>query len=53
MIRKIADGLVIGPILLGAAKPVHVLNSSVTARGLVNMAAIAVAESMEEDRRLL
>ena len=53
MIRKIADGLVIGPILLGAAKPVHVLNSSVTARGLVNMAAVAIAETLEEDRKLL
>lgn len=51
MIRKIADGLVIGPILVGAAKPVHVLNSSVTTRGLINMAAIAVAGTLKDDRK--
>ncbi len=53
MIRRIANGLVIGPILLGPAKPVHVLNRSVSARGLFNMAALAVSEAMDEDRKLL
>ncbi len=47
MIKKIADGLVIGPILIGAAQPAHILTSSVTARGIVNMAAIAAAECLE------
>lgn len=34
----------IGPILLGAAKPVHVLSPSATARRIVNMTALTVAE---------
>lgn len=34
----------IGPILLGAAKPVHVLTPSATARRIVNMTALTVAE---------
>ena len=39
--RIIADALPIGPILVGPAKPAHVLTPSVTARGIVNMTAIA------------
>lgn len=34
----------IGPILLGAAKPVHVLSPSATPRRIVNMTALTVAE---------
>ena len=40
------EGVTIGPILLGAARPVHVLTSTATVRRLVNMAAMAVVESM-------
>jgi malate dehydrogenase (oxaloacetate-decarboxylating)(NADP+) len=36
-----ADGLPVGPILLGMSKPAHVLVPSVTARGIVNMTALA------------
>ena len=43
--RVIADALPVGPILMGPAKPAHVLTPSVTARGIVNMTAIAVAEA--------
>jgi malate dehydrogenase (oxaloacetate-decarboxylating)(NADP+) len=41
------EGVTIGPILLGAARPVHVLTATATVRRLVNMAALAVVESME------
>ncbi len=41
------EGVTIGPILLGAARPVHVLTSTATVRRLVNMTALAVVESME------
>ena len=40
------EGVTIGPILLGAARPVHVLTSTATVRRLVNMTALAVLESM-------
>jgi malate dehydrogenase (oxaloacetate-decarboxylating)(NADP+) len=38
-------GIAIGPILLGAAKPVHVLTPSATVRRIVNMAAVTVADA--------
>ena len=53
MVKKIADGLVIGPILIGGAKPAHILTASVTARGIVNMSAIAAAEALEEEQSML
>ena len=38
------QGVTVGPILLGAAKPVHILNPSATSRRIVNMTALAVAD---------
>jgi len=38
------DGVAIGPILLGAAKPVHILTPSATVRRIVNMTALVVAD---------
>ena len=43
--KVLADALPVGPILIGPAKPAHVLTDSVTARGVVNMTAIAVVEA--------
>ncbi|TCK31644.1 malate dehydrogenase (oxaloacetate-decarboxylating)(NADP+) [Ancylobacter aquaticus] len=45
MVKVFGDALPVGPILLGAARPAHVLTPSVTARGIVNMTAIAVVEA--------
>jgi malate dehydrogenase (oxaloacetate-decarboxylating)(NADP+) len=39
------DGITVGPILLGAAKPVHVLTTSATVRRIVNMTALTVADA--------
>ncbi len=36
-------GITVGPILLGAAKPVHVLTPTATVRRIVNMTALAAA----------
>jgi malate dehydrogenase (oxaloacetate-decarboxylating)(NADP+) len=44
-IKVLADALPVGPILIGAARPAHVLTPSVTARGIVNMTAVAVVEA--------
>jgi malate dehydrogenase (oxaloacetate-decarboxylating)(NADP+) len=38
-------GIAIGPVLLGAAKPVHILTSSTTVRRIVNMTALTVADA--------
>ncbi len=37
--------IAIGPVLLGAAKPVHILTASTTVRRLVNMTALTVADA--------
>ncbi|CAD5375251.1 putative fused malic enzyme oxidoreductase; putative phosphotransacetylase [Rubrivivax sp. A210] len=42
-------GVTVGPILLGAAKPVHILTPSATVRRIVNMTALAVADAAEVD----
>ncbi len=47
LLKGLADALPIGPILIGTAKPAHILTPSVTARGVVNMTAIAVAEAQK------
>ena len=39
------SGLTLGPILLGAAKPVHILTPKATVRRLVNMTALAVVHA--------
>jgi malate dehydrogenase (oxaloacetate-decarboxylating)(NADP+) len=45
MITVLADALPVGPILVGAACPAHVLTPTVTTRGVVNMTAVAVVEA--------
>ena len=43
-----ASGLQVGPMLLGLQKPLHVLVQRVTARGIVNMTALAAAEAASD-----
>ena len=38
------DGVTIGPILLGAARPVHVLTATATVRRIINMTALTVVD---------
>jgi malate dehydrogenase (oxaloacetate-decarboxylating)(NADP+) len=45
LVVEIADGLPVGPILIGAAKPAQIVTSTTTARGLVNMTALAVTSA--------
>ena len=45
LVKMVADALPVGPILLGPAKPAHILTPSVTARGIVNVTALAVVEA--------
>jgi malate dehydrogenase (oxaloacetate-decarboxylating)(NADP+) len=49
MTKMMADALPVGPILLGAAKPAHIITPSVTARGIVNMTAVVVAEAQHRE----
>jgi malate dehydrogenase (oxaloacetate-decarboxylating)(NADP+) len=43
--RTMTDGLSVGPILAGIGGPAHIVNQSVTVRGLVNMSALAVVDA--------
>jgi malate dehydrogenase (oxaloacetate-decarboxylating)(NADP+) len=47
VLKSMTDGLHVGPILLGAARPAHILTPSVTSRGVVNMSALAVVEAVQ------
>ncbi|MCA3597919.1 MAG: NADP-dependent malic enzyme [Methylobacterium sp.] len=43
--KVIGDALPVGPILLGTAYPAHIATSTTTARGVVNLTAIAVVQA--------
>jgi malate dehydrogenase (oxaloacetate-decarboxylating)(NADP+) len=45
LVKAAADGLQLGPVLLGMNRPVHVLVPSVTARGIANLTALAVHQA--------
>jgi malate dehydrogenase (oxaloacetate-decarboxylating)(NADP+) len=46
LLKTTAGGnIAIGPILLGVAKPVHILTASTTVRRIVNMTALTVADA--------
>jgi len=45
LVKAAADGLPVGPLMLGMSRPAHVLVPSVTARGIVNMTALAVVQA--------
>jgi malate dehydrogenase (oxaloacetate-decarboxylating)(NADP+) len=51
MVKVLADAVPVGPILIGPARPAHILNPSVTARGVLNMTAVAAVEAQERAAR--
>ena len=44
LLKAAAEGLQVGPMLLGVSRPVHVLTQSVTARGIANLTALIGAQ---------
>ena len=42
---RAGNGISVGPILLGTAKPVHILEPAVSVRRIVNMTALAVVDA--------
>jgi malate dehydrogenase (oxaloacetate-decarboxylating)(NADP+) len=50
LLKSTGNGLPVGPMLVGSAKPVHVLNQSVTVRGILNMSAVAVVDAQDVAR---
>ena len=51
-VKAMLDALHVGPILLGPARPAHILTPSVTSRGVVNMTALAVVEASQKAQEL-
>ena len=45
LLKLLGGGVSVGPILIGADKPAHVVTQSITVRGLVNMSALTVAQT--------
>ncbi|KKB08497.1 malic enzyme [Devosia geojensis] len=48
LLKEMNNGLSIGPLLMGTRAPAHILAPSVTSRGIVNLAAIAATEALQE-----
>jgi malate dehydrogenase (oxaloacetate-decarboxylating)(NADP+) len=51
-VKAMTEALHVGPILLGTARPAHILTPSVTSRGVVNMTALAVVEAAQRAQAL-
>ena len=51
MTRVIGNGVTVGPILMGASRPAHVLTPSATVRRVVNMTAIAVYDAQQYEKK--
>ncbi len=49
LLKTITESVSIGPVLLGVAKPAHILTPSITVRGLVNMSALAVVDAAMQE----
>jgi malate dehydrogenase (oxaloacetate-decarboxylating)(NADP+) len=50
LVKQITRSVSVGPILVGPAKPAHVVTPSVTARGVVNLSALAVVDAQSAAR---
>ncbi|MFN3827930.1 MAG: NADP-dependent malic enzyme [Micavibrio sp.] len=45
MVKILGDAIAIGPLLLGVEKPAHIVSTSITPRGIVNVTAVASVEA--------
>lgn len=50
-VKMMTDSTVVGPILLGVAKPAHIVTTAATPRGLVNITALAVVGAQVEQSK--
>ncbi|MDN3516204.1 NADP-dependent malic enzyme [Aquisalimonas lutea] len=49
LLKVLGGGVSVGPILIGARQPAHVVTQSITVRGLVNMSALTVAQTQAHE----
>jgi malate dehydrogenase (oxaloacetate-decarboxylating)(NADP+) len=48
MLKMVGGGVTVGPILVGSSRPAHILTSSATVRGIINMTALSVVEAQDQ-----
>ncbi len=48
LLKNLGGGVSVGPIMLGAARPAHIVSQSITVRGLLNMTAVAAIDAQGE-----
>jgi malate dehydrogenase (oxaloacetate-decarboxylating)(NADP+) len=51
LMRSMDDSLLLGPILSGTAKSAHMVTATLTAKGILNMSAIDVADAWQQRQR--
>ena len=49
VLKAVTGAITIGPILIGPQKPAHIVNASVTSRGIVNMSAVACVVAARQE----
>ncbi|MET3589649.1 malate dehydrogenase (oxaloacetate-decarboxylating)(NADP+) [Bartonella silvatica] len=52
LVKDLTNALHVGPILIGASRPAHILTPSVTSRGVVNMTALAVLAANRKSSKI-
>jgi malate dehydrogenase (oxaloacetate-decarboxylating)(NADP+) len=50
LLKSLGRGLSLGPMLVGTARPMHILTASETARGIINMTAVATVDAQEHEK---
>jgi malate dehydrogenase (oxaloacetate-decarboxylating)(NADP+) len=52
LVKTVTNAVTIGPILIGPRLPAHIVNASVTSRGIVNMSAVACVAAARQEAPL-
>jgi malate dehydrogenase (oxaloacetate-decarboxylating)(NADP+) len=52
LIKVLGEGITVGPILLGCARPCHILTPTATVRRIINMSALAVVDAQVQRSRV-
>ena len=50
LLKSTGRGLSLGPMLVGTARPMHILTASETVRGIINMTAVAAVDAQEHEK---
>src|SRR5919106_222595 len=49
LVKQVTNSVAVGPVLIGPAKPAHIVTPSITARGIVNLSALAVVDAQARE----